>query len=205
MSREDWREGGAAGQQRRCGAASEDESDQVSSGFISLLVLQGAQRPASALAGAARAVARRCCAAVDHSDFRVADCPEDVGRRRAARGPCPCCSPRGMVFRRQRIQVKCEAVVRRSTAIRRIGSARTRERPRLSPTSVAWEGSVHCIAMTWHNKVIWTEGMFLQPQHFQQHDRYTEQPFTVYFSRLIPHWLLIAPCRCRHSVRSLSG
>ena len=28
--------------------------------------------------------------------------------------------------------------------------------------------------MTWHNKVVWTEGMFLQPQHFQQHDRYTE-------------------------------
>ncbi|KQP35429.1 type VI secretion system baseplate subunit TssK [Pseudorhodoferax sp. Leaf274] len=27
--------------------------------------------------------------------------------------------------------------------------------------------------MTWTNKVIWTEGMFLQPQHFQQHDRYT--------------------------------
>jgi type VI secretion system protein ImpJ len=26
--------------------------------------------------------------------------------------------------------------------------------------------------MTWTNKVIWTEGMFLQPQHFQQHDRY---------------------------------
>jgi type VI secretion system protein ImpJ len=26
--------------------------------------------------------------------------------------------------------------------------------------------------MTWHNKVIWTEGMFLQPQHFQQHDRF---------------------------------
>src|SRR4051812_11346366 len=30
------------------------------------------------------------------------------------------------------------------------------------------------IAMTWHNKVVWTEGMFLQPQHFQQHDRFTE-------------------------------
>jgi type VI secretion system protein ImpJ len=29
--------------------------------------------------------------------------------------------------------------------------------------------------MTWSNKVIWTEGMFLQPQHFQQHDRYVEQ------------------------------
>ena len=26
--------------------------------------------------------------------------------------------------------------------------------------------------MTWHNKVIWTEGMFLQPQHFQQQDRF---------------------------------
>jgi type VI secretion system protein ImpJ len=29
--------------------------------------------------------------------------------------------------------------------------------------------------MTWYNKVIWTEGMFLQPQHFQQHDRYLDQ------------------------------
>ncbi len=28
--------------------------------------------------------------------------------------------------------------------------------------------------MTWHNKVVWTEGLFLQPQHFQQHDRYLE-------------------------------
>ena len=26
--------------------------------------------------------------------------------------------------------------------------------------------------MSWFNKVIWTEGMFLQPQHFQQHDRF---------------------------------
>lgn len=29
--------------------------------------------------------------------------------------------------------------------------------------------------MTWTNKVIWTEGMFLQPQHFQQHDRFLAQ------------------------------
>lgn len=29
--------------------------------------------------------------------------------------------------------------------------------------------------MTWNNKVIWSEGMFLQPQHFQQHDRYLER------------------------------
>ena len=28
--------------------------------------------------------------------------------------------------------------------------------------------------MPMNNKVIWTEGMFLQPQHFQQQDRYTE-------------------------------
>ncbi len=28
--------------------------------------------------------------------------------------------------------------------------------------------------MAQHNKVIWSEGMFLRPQHFQQHDRYIE-------------------------------
>jgi len=28
--------------------------------------------------------------------------------------------------------------------------------------------------MSWNNKVVWTEGMFLQPQHFQQHDRHVE-------------------------------
>jgi len=28
--------------------------------------------------------------------------------------------------------------------------------------------------MTEKNKVIWSEGMFLLPQHFQQHDRYLE-------------------------------
>lgn len=29
--------------------------------------------------------------------------------------------------------------------------------------------------MSWHNKVIWTEGLFLRPQHFQQQDRFTER------------------------------
>jgi len=29
--------------------------------------------------------------------------------------------------------------------------------------------------MSWDDKVIWSEGMFLQPQHFQQHDRYLER------------------------------
>lgn len=28
--------------------------------------------------------------------------------------------------------------------------------------------------MTWESKVVWTEGMFLRAQHFQQQDRYTE-------------------------------
>jgi type VI secretion system protein ImpJ len=29
--------------------------------------------------------------------------------------------------------------------------------------------------MSWNDKVVWSEGMFLQPQHFQQHDRYLER------------------------------
>jgi type VI secretion system protein ImpJ len=29
--------------------------------------------------------------------------------------------------------------------------------------------------MGWDNKVVWTEGLFLQPQHFQQQDRYVER------------------------------
>ncbi|MDB5976129.1 MAG: type secretion protein family [Nevskia sp.] len=29
--------------------------------------------------------------------------------------------------------------------------------------------------MSWENKVIWSEGMFLQQQHFQQHERYIEK------------------------------
>ena len=28
--------------------------------------------------------------------------------------------------------------------------------------------------MTWDNRIIWSEGTFLQPQHFQQHDRHLE-------------------------------
>src|SRR5690606_21809147 len=28
--------------------------------------------------------------------------------------------------------------------------------------------------MSWKNKVIWSEGLFLRPHHFQQHDRYLE-------------------------------
>ncbi|MEN9867720.1 MAG: hypothetical protein RL748_3310, partial [Pseudomonadota bacterium] len=49
--------------------------------------------------------------------------------------------------------------------------------------------------MTWNNKVVWSEGMFLQPQHFQQHDRYLAnsleqrvaplRPFSYGFTRLL--------------------
>ena len=28
--------------------------------------------------------------------------------------------------------------------------------------------------MSWDNRIIWSEGTFLQPQHFQQHDRHVE-------------------------------
>ncbi|MFT5591305.1 MAG: type VI secretion system protein ImpJ, partial [Bradyrhizobium sp.] len=28
--------------------------------------------------------------------------------------------------------------------------------------------------MSWNSKVVWSEGMLLQPQHLQQHDRYLQ-------------------------------
>jgi type VI secretion system protein ImpJ len=41
--------------------------------------------------------------------------------------------------------------------------------------------------MTWHNKVMWTEGMFLQPQHFQQNDRYLAQLIAARFNAVTGH------------------
>ena len=41
--------------------------------------------------------------------------------------------------------------------------------------------------MPWNDKVIWTEGMFLQPQHFQQHDRYLERLLEGRTSPLLRH------------------
>jgi len=40
--------------------------------------------------------------------------------------------------------------------------------------------------MTWHNKVMWTEGMFLQPQHFQQQDRYVGRQLEGRLSSAVP-------------------
>ena len=40
--------------------------------------------------------------------------------------------------------------------------------------------------MTWHNKVLWTEGMFLQPQHFQQQDRFAGRQLDGRVAALAP-------------------
>ncbi len=40
--------------------------------------------------------------------------------------------------------------------------------------------------MTWHNKVMWTEGMFLQPQHFQQQDRFVARQLDGRLAAAIP-------------------
>jgi type VI secretion system protein ImpJ len=41
--------------------------------------------------------------------------------------------------------------------------------------------------MSAHNKVIWSEGLFLQPQHFQQQDRYFERYIETRCESLVPH------------------
>lgn len=41
--------------------------------------------------------------------------------------------------------------------------------------------------MSAHNKVVWSEGLFLQPQHFQQQDRYLEAFIEARCRPLIPH------------------
>ena len=41
--------------------------------------------------------------------------------------------------------------------------------------------------MTWHNKVMWTEGMFLQPQHFQQQERHFGRHVDARFASSVGH------------------
>jgi type VI secretion system protein ImpJ len=41
--------------------------------------------------------------------------------------------------------------------------------------------------MSAYNKVVWSEGLFLQPQHFQQQDRYVERYVETRCQGLIPH------------------
>ena len=40
--------------------------------------------------------------------------------------------------------------------------------------------------MSWDNKVVWSEGMFLRPQHFQQQDRYVEKLVRSRVAELAP-------------------
>ena len=41
--------------------------------------------------------------------------------------------------------------------------------------------------MSWNRKVIWSEGMLLQPQHLQQHDRYLQTQLEARVARLRPY------------------
>ncbi|MEM7091022.1 MAG: type VI secretion system baseplate subunit TssK, partial [Pseudomonadota bacterium] len=41
--------------------------------------------------------------------------------------------------------------------------------------------------MSWDSKVLWTEGLFLQPHHFQQADRYTEALVAGLARRVTPY------------------
>jgi len=41
--------------------------------------------------------------------------------------------------------------------------------------------------LSWDSKVLWTEGLFLQPHHFQQADRYTEALVAGLARRLVPY------------------
>src|SRR3954471_1188407 len=41
--------------------------------------------------------------------------------------------------------------------------------------------------MSAHNRVIWSEGLFLQPQHFQQQERYFERYVEARCHSLVPH------------------
>lgn len=49
--------------------------------------------------------------------------------------------------------------------------------------------------MTWHNKVIWSEGMFLRPHHFQQHDRYLENLLESRCAPLQPYGWGFSNCK----------
>src|ERR1043165_4701920 len=41
--------------------------------------------------------------------------------------------------------------------------------------------------MSGYNRVVWSEGLFLQPQHFQQQDRFFERYVETRCQSLIPH------------------
>ncbi len=54
--------------------------------------------------------------------------------------------------------------------------------------------------MSWDNKVVWSEGMFLQPQHFQQQDRYFERLVRERVAALRPYGWGITELRINHEL-----
>jgi type VI secretion system protein ImpJ len=52
--------------------------------------------------------------------------------------------------------------------------------------------------MSGYNKVIWSEGLFLQPQHFQQHDRYLERYVETRCQALAAHSWGLAGLELEH-------
>ena len=57
--------------------------------------------------------------------------------------------------------------------------------------------------MSWDNKVIWSEGLFLRPQHFQQSDRYFEKLIRSRVASLCPYPWGITELRLNRDMLSL--
>ncbi len=57
--------------------------------------------------------------------------------------------------------------------------------------------------MSSYNKVIWTEGLFLQPQHFQQQDRYFERYVETRCQALVPHGWGFTELELEHDLLSI--
>jgi type VI secretion system protein ImpJ len=57
--------------------------------------------------------------------------------------------------------------------------------------------------MSVYNKVIWTEGLFLQPQHFQQQDRYLERYVEMRCQALAPHTWGFTAIELEHDLLSI--
>jgi type VI secretion system protein ImpJ len=54
--------------------------------------------------------------------------------------------------------------------------------------------------VSWDSKVLWTEGLFLQPHHFQQADRYTEALITGLARRVRPYAWGVSTLEIDHDV-----
>lgn len=54
--------------------------------------------------------------------------------------------------------------------------------------------------MSWHNRIIWSEGLFLRPHHFQQQSRYIESLIEARCSSLRPHAWGFAELKIDHDM-----